>query len=166
VCAEEIPELTERELSKKYALWSDNLGVLFGSRSGGLVDVDIDDDVALRFANDILPPTDLIFGRASRPGSHRLYRVEGIFSQRFEYRPARTKRGYRLVAEIRGDHPDGGSAMTVIPPSQHRSGENVIWERLGEPAVLTPEVLTAALNRLMLETRLCLGEMETDFELD
>ena len=47
-----------------------NIGVLLGKPSRGLVDVDIDSDVALHFASDLLPKTDSIFGRASRKRSH------------------------------------------------------------------------------------------------
>jgi len=51
----------------------DNVGVQLGGRSGGLTDVDIDCAEALGLANDILPATEAIFGRRSKPRSHRLY---------------------------------------------------------------------------------------------
>ena len=42
-----------------------NIGILTGEPSGGLVDVDIDDIDALRFADWFLPETKCIFGRKS-----------------------------------------------------------------------------------------------------
>src|SRR6478672_9220974 len=44
-----------------------NIGILTGLPSGNLVDVDIDDPGALRFAECFLPKTDCIFGRQSNP---------------------------------------------------------------------------------------------------
>ena len=41
-----------------------NIGILTGKASGGLVDVDIDDDDALKFAPHFLPATDYVFGRS------------------------------------------------------------------------------------------------------
>src|SRR5689334_14226256 len=52
-----------------------NIGILTGEPSGGLVDIDIDDLDALKFADWFLPETKCIFGRKSKPKSHRVYRV-------------------------------------------------------------------------------------------
>ena len=62
-----------------------NVGVLLGSPSNDVVDVDLDDDVAVQLAPFFLPETDAIFGRKSRPRSHYLYRVPGAKSRRFTY---------------------------------------------------------------------------------
>src|SRR4051794_13377190 len=50
-----------------------NIGVILGRASGGLVDVDLDCPEALRVASEMLPPTSTVFGRASKAGAHRLY---------------------------------------------------------------------------------------------
>jgi hypothetical protein len=47
-----------------------NIGILTGRASNGLVDIDIDDTDALRFAPWFLPDTQCVFGRASKPKSH------------------------------------------------------------------------------------------------
>jgi hypothetical protein len=44
-----------------------NIGILTGDASQGLVDIDIDDTNALRFAPWFLPETKCIFGRVSKP---------------------------------------------------------------------------------------------------
>lgn len=57
-----------------------NIGVILGEKSGGLVDIDIDDDNLLDVMGEFLPPTPTRFGRfygqeTQRLG-HWLYRVE------------------------------------------------------------------------------------------
>ena len=102
-----------------------NVGLVLGKASDGLVDTDLDDPAAIIAAEYLLPPTDMIFGRDSKPGSHRLYKVE---------EPGRTVqlRGSngRMIIELRGD---GG--QTMAPPSLHPDGERVRFELDGEPGV-------------------------------
>ena len=54
-----------------------NIGLLTGTPSGGLVDVDCDAPEAREAAKELLPPTRLISGRAGAPASHYWYRIEG-----------------------------------------------------------------------------------------
>jgi hypothetical protein len=53
-----------------------NIGVKLGRESGGLCDVDLDCPEAIALAEYLLPETDAVFGRQSKPGSHRLYITE------------------------------------------------------------------------------------------
>ncbi|MBF0192888.1 MAG: hypothetical protein HQL99_17385, partial [Magnetococcales bacterium] len=48
-----------------------NIGVILDK---GLVDIDLDSVESNRLADMFLPPTELEFGRASKPRSHRIYR--------------------------------------------------------------------------------------------
>ena len=50
-----------------------NVGVILGPRSGELVDIDLDCAEALALADLYLPATEAIFGRKSKPRSHRIY---------------------------------------------------------------------------------------------
>ena len=52
-----------------------NVGILTGTPSGGLVDVDCDAPEAREAAKELLPATGLISGRASAPASHYWYRI-------------------------------------------------------------------------------------------
>ena len=52
-----------------------NVGVVLGPTSNGLTDIDLDCREAVELASHTLPKTDAIFGRASAPASHRLYRT-------------------------------------------------------------------------------------------
>jgi len=101
-----------------------NIGVLLGAPSGGLMDVDVDCPEAAIIAPTYLPATDAVFGRAGKPASHWLYRVsDGAKTVQFE-----GKKGEMLI-ELRGD-----GTQTVFPPSIHESGEAIRFERCGSPA--------------------------------
>jgi Bifunctional DNA primase/polymerase, N-terminal len=70
--------ITANEIEHWFSEDPTNIGILLGEPSGGLVDVDLDDGDAIRFAPAFLPATPAVFGRASRRSSHRLYRVGKI----------------------------------------------------------------------------------------
>src|SRR5215210_4689168 len=53
-----------------------NIGVQLGAKSNGLADVDLDCAEAVSLAPYFLPPTDAVFGRASKPSSHYLYQID------------------------------------------------------------------------------------------
>jgi hypothetical protein len=110
-----------------------NIGVILGAASGGLVDIDIDCAEAVEIGGRMLPKTGAVFGRAGKPGSHRLYRVGGPAPSMRLDDPVR---GDTLI-ELRGDKQDGTTGFqTVFPGSIHPSGEPIEWEDNGEPAVI------------------------------
>ena len=87
-----------------------NAAVIFGPRSGELVDIDLDCGEAVDLADLYLPPTKAEFGRASRPRSHRLYVSPGAVFEAFSFD------GETLV-ELRARGATGGEHLTLIPPS-------------------------------------------------
>jgi len=103
----------------KYFIESTNVGIVTGKPPGmswGIVDVDIDDKEALKFAPYFLPETDCIFGRASKPASHWVYRVtrgEKRLSFSLDH----------MIIELRGD-----GCCTVFPPSVHETGEKIEFQ--------------------------------------
>jgi hypothetical protein len=54
-----------------------NVGAQMGPRSNGLTDTDLDCREAVAVASLLLPKTNAMYGRASKPRSHRLY-VTGL----------------------------------------------------------------------------------------
>lgn len=64
---------TEENLARKFSLGYGNVGVQLGKVSNGLTDVDLDCAEALKLADVFLPETKVLFGRRSKPKSHRLY---------------------------------------------------------------------------------------------
>jgi hypothetical protein len=59
-----------------------NVGILNGSPSGNALDVDLDCVEALMAAPVLLPPTGWVFGRASAPRSHWVYRADRSLATR------------------------------------------------------------------------------------
>jgi hypothetical protein len=109
----------------------ENIGLLLGEMSGGLVDIDLDAPEAVAIADFFLPPTGLVHGRASKSRSHRWYRVLPSPNYVKLVDPILQKSDPRssTLVEIRQD-----GHQTVVPPSLHQSGELYIWHELGEPA--------------------------------
>ncbi len=106
-----------------------NVGLVLGDASGGIVDVDLDIMAAVEVAKYFLPPTNVMFGRKSKPLSHWLYRVSNPGpTSKFSRRPKKgeiKKEGDEkdMIVELRGN---GG--YTMIPPSIHPDyGEEVTF---------------------------------------
>ena len=113
-----------------------NLGVLLGSVSEQLVDIDIDEPKAIGIFHRLMSPTASMFGRRSKPGSHRIYRV------RLEDLCVGVKFPHpvtgRMIAELRAN-----GEMTVFPGSTHESGEEIEFVEGfdEEPAVVSYLIL-------------------------
>jgi putative DNA primase/helicase len=106
-----------------------NVGVLLGSPSGGLVDVDLDVAELLPIADRFLKPT-LTSGRPGAERSHRWLRIVGSV-RRVSFDDTD---GTRLL-EIRGD-----GHQTIAPPSVHPSGERYSWSKSDPSEVAEVEV--------------------------
>lgn len=100
----------------------ENVGLVLGTRSGDLVDIDLDHPKAIRLKDYFLPPTPMRSGRPGRPNSHFWYRTKGVLPGTRSYKMP----GGGVSVELRSL-----GAQTVIPPSTHPSGEQYRWE--GEP---------------------------------
>jgi hypothetical protein len=93
-----------------------NIGLILGTASNYLTDIDLDCDEAIALAPYILPRTTWVFGRASARRSHYLYHCKDSKTTKFA---SPTKDGGMLL-EIRSD-----GAQTVAPGSIHPSGEAI-----------------------------------------
>jgi hypothetical protein len=128
--------LKEEELPKHFGT-STNIGLILGEPSGWLVNVDLDCVEARALASDYLPPTPVMTGRASTPGSHRWYVAPGVATAQHKDPVDR-----RMIVELRST---GG--QTVVGPSIHPSGES--YECLNaEPAHVPAPMLTACVAAL------------------
>jgi hypothetical protein len=74
-----------------------NIGIVLGDPSQGLVDIDIDDPIALQFVEKFLPDTTCVFGRRSMPKSHWIYRVPSTGKREAFVISGKT------IAELRGN---------------------------------------------------------------
>jgi P4 family phage/plasmid primase-like protien len=118
-----------------------NVGIINGKASGGLVTVDLDCPEAVALAGRFLDPT-LTSGRESVTDSHWWYIAPGLEHRGFEGIPKTVSEG--TILELRStDH------QTVVEPSVHPSGERYRWSRSGlEPLEIDAEDLTVAGRRL------------------
>jgi len=116
-----------------------NVGVLLGTPSNGLVDIDLDCPEAIKMAPDFLPETELKFGRDSAPKSHWLYQVDDTGStKKFSCPQNGTLVEYRST---------GG--QTMFPPSVHPEGETVEFDTsVGAPLQMDREQLLKAVGQL------------------
>jgi Bifunctional DNA primase/polymerase, N-terminal len=117
-------------------------------RVGSIVDADLDSPEALELADTYLPQTGAMFGRPSKPRSHRLYRAAGAVYAAFADPLDGT-----MLAELRADGRDGGAHLTLIPPSI-TGGERREWVgETVEPAVVRAAILA---HRMVLLAIGCL----------
>lgn len=125
--------LSEAETRAQFSSGNFNIGVRLGGPSGGIVDVDLDDDVVRQIAPAFLPATGMKFGRESAPAGHYIYQVEV---------PGKTIRhsgSSGALIELRSE-----GCQTMFPGSIHPdTGEAIEFERRDDPA----EVSWADLER-------------------
>lgn len=119
-----------------------NAGVLLGVPCANglyLVDVDLDSLDAIEAADRYLPSTDYIFGRPSKPRSHRFYYVDtAVPTKQFRVAPTNAMR-----LELRG-----AGCQTVLPGSVHPTGELIELAANGEPARVNAAELLRACEEL------------------
>ena len=123
-----------------------NIGVQLGARSNGLTDVDLDCAEAVSLAPYFLPPTDAVFGRASKPSSHYLFVIDDAPGKATEQLKDENK---QTIIELRMG---GGtaSAQTVFPGSTHPSGESIQWVKNGAPAKSNYGTLKQAITKIAI----------------
>ena len=116
-----------------------NIGTILGIPPRFDHDVDLDCEEARRLADDFLPATGREHGRPSAPRSHRWYRADepGKLTKFTDPEDKST------LCELRGR---GG--QTCVPPSVHPEGEQLAYEKDGEPAAVPLAELRVAVSRL------------------
>jgi hypothetical protein len=137
--------LTEADLPRHFGSVQQNIGILLGEPSGGLVDVDLDSTEALALAPALLPGTDCIFGRERKPRSHYLYTVSPILKTAKFQLPAEPHQDDKraMLVEYRST-----GCQTIAPPSTHPEMEVIRWERDGNPAQVDGDSLLRRVARL------------------
>jgi DNA polymerase I-like protein with 3'-5' exonuclease and polymerase domains len=134
--------LTEADLDARFPRGeAHNVGVLNGEPSGNSADVDLDCQEARAAAARLLPATGWVFGRKSSPRSHLIYRTDAPLDKaQEEFRDLDGS----MIVEARGT---GG--LTVFPCSLHKeTGQQIVWDRFGEPATLPLTDLLRAVGRV------------------
>lgn len=124
--------ITESVLSKHFGAKPQNIGVLLGTPSRGLVDIDLDCAETVLLAPLLLPDTGSTFGRESKRRSHWLY-YSDLTTQKFcdpilSSHNDKDQRKKAMLVEIRST-----GTQTLFPGSTHPSGEAITWDTQGEP---------------------------------
>jgi Bifunctional DNA primase/polymerase, N-terminal len=101
----------------QYFSEDNNIGILLGEPSGGLVDVDLDCPEAIFLGQSFLTRTGRVHGRESKPRSHFWYRAEPIPEPEKFADPDGT-----CLLELRST-----GQQTIVPPSIHPIGERIEW---------------------------------------
>ncbi len=125
-----------------------NIGIILGEASGGLVDIDLDSVEARSLAPAFLPPTPAVFGRQGNPDSHWLYRAPDLRTEQ-----VREPGSSKTLLELRSNSGTDQPSQTVFPGSRHESGESIEWRgSAGEPATCDRDELLHAFRRLAAAT--------------
>ncbi len=141
--------LTADELANTFRALT-NIGVLLGEPSGWLIDIDLDSPEALLLADHFLPSTPSRFGRTGTPEAHRLYCVsEPIGTTKFSDPLAHQGGDRGMLVELRST-----GSQTLLPPSTHPSGEEIVWSSEGDLAEVRADALQQAVGRLAAATLL------------
>ena len=135
-------KLIESELPNHFNGKPQNIGVLLGTRSNGLTDIDLDSPEAVKIADYFLPETKAVFGRAGKPRSHRLYFCTSGKFEKFNnpfliISKDESERKRACIVELR----TGDGKQTVFPGSTHESGESISWQSDGEPLQVEAQIL-------------------------
>src|SRR5829696_3097220 len=118
-----------------------NIGILLGEPSGGVVDVDCDVQEAVSAAPYFLPKT-ARSGRESSPESHWWYRSGGVRTERFKDVDGST------LLELRST-----GNQSLVAPSLHPEGDRYLWaEGAHEIVEISPEELGRSCRLLATAT--------------
>ena len=112
---------------------------MLGDASNGVVDIDLDSDLARRLAPYFLPRTGWCFGRRSAPKSHWLYRLDGDAGRGRKFDAAGKFAEYRANGQ-----------MTVFPPSIHPTGEAIEFAEFGDAGNATRAGLMDSLTSMSI----------------
>jgi cell division septation protein DedD len=131
--------VTREKALELFVAADSNVGILLGSASSGLVDIDLDCPEAVELAPLFLPPT-ATFGRASKPRSHWIYVAAGCATEKFVYDTGKLDdKGRAIRATLLELRSDG--AQTIFPPSVHPSGEAIAFDDQAEPTEVAADEL-------------------------
>ena len=131
----------------------DNIAIHF---FGTLVDVDVDSDNPNLMAalESFLPYTAHVYGRPSRPRTHRIYELTGCYNNEFDPNAFRflniLAKHDDIKLEVRGGKLQSGR-YSLMPGSLHPSGEPYEWDNLrvadSTPVYTSVDALMGAIRK-------------------
>lgn len=127
--------MTLRRLEEDHEL---NLAALFAGRYAD-IDIDTCEPALISALDAFLPRTAYVWGRDSKPRSHRAYALHEDFDRAVFARILKFCKDLRfgdltLSVEVRGGKPENG-LYSVLPGSIHPSGERYEWAEDIDPSI-------------------------------
>ena len=128
-----------------------NIGILLGDASERLADCDLDTDEARLVAARLLPATDMVWGRTSKPRSHYAYQLDHVGPKNLAFKDPTVKRTdadaerRAMLCELRI------KGQTIGPGSVHPNGEQIDWHEHATahaPARLEYDALKRAISQV------------------
>lgn len=134
----------QNEIEKKFSP-VENIGLLLGAPSGGLVDVDLDCAEARALAPLFLPKTHMRGGRKQSRDSHYFYKCADVQTVRYQDPDISHNEERVTLVELRST-----GAQTLVHPSKHPSGDLYEWSNGGklDPPTVSRESLEKDVRRL------------------
>ncbi|TXN15782.1 DNA primase [Methylobacterium sp. WL122] len=125
-----------------------NLGIVLGTASDGIVDVDLDCKLAVEAGKALLPSTQCVFGRNDNPFSHYLYRCSGS---------KRTKQFKHPITNAALIELRANGSQTVLPGSIYNDGQTIRFEddRDGDAGVVAWDELYRTCRLIAVVCLLC-----------
>jgi len=118
-----------------------NIGIVTGSLSGGLCDVDLDCAETVMLAERFLPATPMRSGHGTRKSSHWWYRIQGAIPATTVYKDVDA--AHTVLVELRTD-----GHQTLVPPSVHPDGDAYEWYGDLDPVACDADALSRRVARL------------------
>jgi predicted P-loop ATPase len=144
--------LTEETVAEVFNRADMNVGVQLGPLSNGLTDVDPDCREAVMIGSMLLPGSNNVFGRASKPRSHWLYGTtlaDKINKACLQFKDVDGT--MMLELKIGGG---GKGSQSVFPGSTHVSGEAIEWDKDGALVTVDDDMLLQQVQRLAVAVML------------
>ena len=121
----------------------ENIGLLNGEPSNGLVDVDLDWAEARIIGERILPRTEMIGGRASAPRSHYYYICSPLVNTAQFSDPDMPDGERAMIIELRSS-----GSQSLVAPSIHPGGEVYQWYGDLAPATVDGNMLREKVRKI------------------
>ncbi len=137
--------VTKENYQKYFNQKPSNVAVLNGQGSCPLIDVDCDDDNFAYLWQHAGIPTQLSFGREGSIPTHYFYKISDEIPETKKY----LNEERQCIVELRSKQ-----TCTLVPPSVHENGDNVVFYKKGAPGITASSELIECMTLCFILTLL------------
>lgn len=123
-------EITTANVGQYFSLASSNIAIALGRDGTNFVDMDLDADDAIHFSKSLAADTACIYGRTTRPSSHRLYKLNGEAAVPLKFELPSGE----MIVEVRGK-----GQLSILPSSVHPEGDSYVYDKDAPPTSVNYE---------------------------